>query len=155
MYKYWLMKSEPYNFSIEDLKKEKTTWWDGVRNYQARNFMWKEMSLGDQILFYHSNIKCPGVAGIAQVSKRAEPDRTALDSTSPYFDPKSKEGSIRWHCVQVKFIEKFKKIVELSEIRKTVKLHNMLLLQKGQRLSIQPICKEHFQIICQIAKEKY
>ena len=147
------MKSEPTTFSIEDLEKEKTTWWDGVRNYQARNFMWKEMLVGDQVLFYHSNTKPPGIVGLAQVSKSAEPDKTALDSKSSYFDPKSKKGTVRWYCVQVKFVKKFKKNIELSELRKNPKLRGMLLLQKGQRLSVQPVSKEHFAIVCQMASQ--
>ena len=154
MYRYWLMKSEPHVFSIEDLEREKTTWWDGVRNYQARNFMWKEMSIGDKVLFYHSNSNPPGIVGLARVLKEAKPDKTALDPKSPYFDPKSKKTGIRWYCTQVEFIQKFKRIIGLPELRKVSQLKDMLLLKKGQRLSVQPVHEEHFKIICQIAKEK-
>ena len=154
MNRYWLMKSEPHVFSIEDLEKEEVTWWDGIRNYQARNFMWKEMAFGDQVFFYHSNTKCPGIVGIAEVSHEAKPDKTALDPESPYFDPKSKEGAVRWYCVQVRFIRKFNPIIELSEMRKVSKLRGMLLLKKGQRLSVQPVSQEHFKIIYQITEGK-
>ena len=100
---YWLMKSEPDVFSIDDLKKQKQTTWDGVRNYQARNFMMNDMQVGDLVLFYHSNAKPPGIAGLATVSKKAEPDPTQFDKKSEYFDPKATKEKPRWFCVKVKF----------------------------------------------------
>lgn len=145
--KYWLMKSEPDIFSIENLKKDKTTWWEGVRNYQARNFMMKEMKVGDEILFYHSNAEPSGVAGIARVSKLAAPDTSALDKKSEYYDPKATKENPIWFCVQVEYVEKFKNTLSLQTIKDDKNLQNMLVIKKGQRLSIQPVTKEEFEYI--------
>lgn len=145
--RYWLMKSEPDAFSLQDLKKDKTTWWEGVRNYQARNFMINDMKVGDLVLFYHSNANPPGVAGIAEVSKPAAPDQTALDPKSEYYDEKSTPENPRWMCVQVKFKKLFKNYVSLDQIRSTKGLEDMLVLKRGQRLSIQPVTAKEFQII--------
>lgn len=136
------MKSEPDEFSIDDLSKNKTTLWEGVRNYQARNFMMKEMSIGDQVLFYHSNAEPPGVAGLATVCALAEPDTSQFDKKSDYYDPKASKDKPTWHCVRVQFIKKFPRFVELNEIKKNKKLSQMLVIKKGMRLSIQPV-KEH------------
>lgn len=144
--KYWLMKSEPEVFSIDNLKKDKTTWWEGVRNYQARNFM-KDMQIGDEVLFYHSNAEPPGVAGIAKVSKLAEPDPAQFDKKSEYFDPKATKEKPIWFCVQVAYVEQFKEVVSLAELRENEKLADMLVLQKGSRLSVQPTDKKHFDIV--------
>ncbi len=141
---YWLMKSEPDVFSIDDLFKDGSTWWTGVRNYQARNFMMKDMFPGDQILFYHSNATPPGVAGIAEVSKEAQPDPLQFDKKSEYFDPKATKEKPNWYCVQVKPVEKFKKYISLEQLRTEKKLANMLVLKKGQRLSIQPVTGDDF-----------
>lgn len=145
--KYWLMKSEPDAYSIADLKQEGTTRWDGVRNYQARNFMMKDMDIGDQVLFYHSNAKPPGVAGLAEVSARAIPDITAQDPESKYYDPKACEENPRWFCVEVKFKKAFEDVLSLQDLREEKPLKDMLLLKKGTRLSIQPVTKEEFQHI--------
>src|ERR1043165_3838406 len=115
--KYWLMKSEPDVYSIDHLKKDGTTWWTGVRNYQARNFMWKEMQVGDKVLFYHSNAEPPGIAGIAEVSKLAEPDATQFDKKSDVFEPKASKEKPMWYCVQVKFKKSFKNFISLDEIK--------------------------------------
>ncbi len=149
---YWLMKSEPDVFGIDDLKKRgaKGEPWDGVRNYQARNFMRDDMKKGDLVLFYHSNAKPPGVAGIAEVIKEAFPDHTSWDKKSKYFDEKSTKENPRWFMVQVKFIEKFKNLVPLDELKKHKKLEKMRLLQKGSRLSIIPVSKDEFEYICNI-----
>lgn len=144
---YWLMKSEPDVFSIDDLKKQKQTTWDGVRNYQARNFMMNEMKVGDQVLFYHSNAKPPGIAGLATVSKNAEPDPTQFDKKSEYFDPKATKEKPRWFCVKVKFQEKFKELLPLEELKSDKALKDMLVVQKGQRLSIQPVKEKDFKYI--------
>jgi predicted RNA-binding protein with PUA-like domain len=151
--KYWLMKSEPTTYSIDDLAAEtkKTTCWDGVRNYQARNFMRDEMKLGDQVLFYHSNAKPPGVAGIAKVVKESYPDVTAFDEKSKYFDPKSEPGSPRWFMVDIKLVKKFKQVIPLDKLKKIKALDGMVLLQKGSRLSVQPVSKEHFDFIAKLA----
>ena len=145
--RYWLMKTEPDVFSIDDLKSQKTTPWEGVRNYQARNFMRDEMKKGDLILIYHSNAKPPGVAGIGVVSKEAFPDHFAWDKKSKYYDPKSTKENPRWMMVEVKFKKKFKEILSLSEIKETKGLEEMLILRKGNRLSITPVEKMHYEQI--------
>lgn len=144
---YWLMKTEPTTYGIDDLMREKKSCWEGVRNYQARNFMRDSMKVGDKVLFYHSNAKPPGVAGIAEVCSKPYPDFTAWDPKSAYFAPKSTKENPIWMMVDVKFIEKLPRIVSLDEIRTLPKCADMLLLKKGQRLSIQPIEKEHFDAI--------
>lgn len=144
---YWLMKSEPDVFSIDQLHKDKTTSWEGVRNYQARNFMMKDMQVGDLVLFYHSNAQPSGVAGLAQVSKLATPDKTQFDKKSEYFDVKATKEKPIWFCVEVKYVEKFKQVVSLADLRENDKLHDMLVLQKGSRLSVQPVDKKHFEIV--------
>ena len=148
--KYWLMKSEPDEFSFEQLKKDKTTLWSGVRNYQARNFMRDEMSVGDTILFYHSNTKPPGVAGLAKVSKTSIPDPTAFDKKSDYFDEKSDKDNPRWICVEVKYYKPFKEYVSLDDIKSTSSLKDMKVVQRGMRLSIQPVLKKEFDKICKM-----
>ena len=147
--RYWLMKSEPDVFSIDDLKKmpNKTEHWDGVRNYQARNFMRDEMKKGDMILFYHSNCTPPGIAGIAKVAKEAYPDHTAFDKKSKYFDEKSNPENPRWMMVDVKFVKKFKNIISLNELKEIPELKDMLILRKGNRLSITPVSEKEFQFI--------
>ena len=150
MAKYWLMKSEPDVYSIDQLKKDKTTLWDGVRNYQARNFMMKEMKPGDQVLFYHSNAKPPGVAGIAKIAKAAEPDPSQFKKDGEYFDPKATKESPRWYCVTVGFGKKFKDLVSLEDLREKKGLEDMLVIKKGQRLSIQPLTKKQFDIVCKM-----
>lgn len=144
---YWLMKSEPDVFSIDQLKSEKTTLWDGVRNYQARNFMMNDMKVGDLVLFYHSNAKPPGIAGIATISKKAQPDPTCYNPKSEYYDPKSTKENPRWFCVEVKYKKKFKELIPLEELRSTKSLKDLLVIKKGQRLSIQPVEKKHYDII--------
>jgi predicted RNA-binding protein with PUA-like domain len=150
---YWLMKSEPEAFSIDDLKAkpESTEHWDGIRNYQARNFMRDDMEVGDKVLFYHSNCEEPGVVGIAEVASEAYPDHTAFDPAGKYYDPKSKEDSPRWVMVDVKFIEKFPKTVSLREIKTVSGLSDMRLVQKGNRLSIMPVEKSEFDTIVKMA----
>ena len=145
---YWLMKSEPDVFSIEDLSQrpKKTEPWDGVRNYQARNFM-KEMKKGDLILFYHSNAKPIGIAGIAEVSKSAYPDHTSWDKKSKYYDPKSTKENPRWFMVDVKFKQKFDHIITLDELKEQKPLKEMRLLAKGNRLSVMPVQEKEFKHI--------
>ena len=145
--KYWLMKSEPDVYSIDQLKKDGNTWWSGVRNYQARNFMWKEMQPGDKVLFYHSSCEPPGVAGIAEVSKAAEPDPTQFDKKSEYHEPKATKEKPMWYCTQIKFKKIFKHYVTLEEIRAEKALAEMPLLQRGQRLSVQPLSEKQFHHI--------
>lgn len=150
---YWLMKSEPLAYSIDDLKKDKTACWDGVRNYQARNFMRDDMAIGDLVLFYHSNAKPSGVVGIAKVCKTAYPDHTAWDKKDPHYDPRSTKDKPVWMMVDVAFVKKFPKILSLAELKNHAKLREMLLLKKGTRLSIQPVRKSEFDYICTLAEK--
>ncbi len=145
---YWLMKSEPSVFSIDDLQQSanKTTCWDGVRNYQARNFM-RSMALGDQILFYHSNAAPPAIVGIAEVVKLAYPDPTQFDPKDTHYDPASKISDPRWEMVDIKYVRRFKRPLSLEELRKDHKLKGMVLLQKGSRLSVQPVTVPEWQHI--------
>tara|TARA_B100000925_G_scaffold290088_1_gene274472 strand:+ start:12697 stop:13149 length:453 start_codon:yes stop_codon:yes gene_type:complete len=145
--RYWLMKTEPDVFSIDDLKSQKTTPWEGVRNYQARNFMRDEMKKGDLVLIYHSNAKPPGVAGVGVVSKEAFPDHFAWDKKSKYYDPKSPKENPRWMMVEIRFKKKFKEILSLAELKETKGLEDMLILRKGNRLSITPVEKKHYEQI--------
>jgi predicted RNA-binding protein with PUA-like domain len=151
--RYWLMKSEPTSYSIDDLKRDKSTLWEGVRNYQARNLM-KEMSVGDDVLFYHSSAEPPGVAGIAQVSGGAEPDPTQFDAGDSHYDPKASPADPIWHCVRVKFKEKFVREVALPELREQKALQNMVLLRKGSRLSVQPVTEKEFKLVCKLGSAK-
>lgn len=154
---YWLMKSEPNVFSIEDLadSESQTTFWDGVRNYQARNYMRDEMKKGDFVLFYHSNAKPPGVAGIAKVvSEEAYPDHSAFDKNDKHFDPKSDPENPRWMMVDIQFVEAFNELLPLPLLKEKPELEGLELLRKGSRLSIQPVSKEHFQFIKKLGKTK-
>ena len=148
------MKSEPSSFSIDDLKTQKSTLWDGVRNYQARNFMMNDMKVGDLVLFYHSNADPPAAVGVAQISGPAEPDRTALDSNSKYFDPKATPGNPIWYCVRIKFKKKFRRPVSLEEMRNHKGLQKMPLLRRGNRLSVQPVGDKEFEIVCALGETK-
>ena len=144
---YWLMKSEPNTFSIDDLKAVGCDHWDGVRNYQARNFMRDEMKKGDRVLFYHSNCTVPGIVGLAEVCREAYPDHTAFDQASSYYDPKSEPENPRWFMVDVQFIKKFSRTISLYEMKKQKKLEQMKVLQKGNRLSITPVSQKEFEYI--------
>ncbi|HEY8271297.1 MAG TPA: EVE domain-containing protein [Pseudobdellovibrionaceae bacterium] len=144
---YWLMKSEPDVYSLDHLERDKTTWWEGVRNYQARNFMMKEMKIGDLVLFYHSNAEPSGIAGIARVSSLAQPDKTQFNKKSEYYDEKATKEKPQWFCVQVEYVKKFKQLISLAELRQVNSLAEMLVLQKGSRLSVQPVKEEHFNIV--------
>lgn len=137
---YWLMKSEPSSFSIDDLMRSpnQTTCWDGVRNYQARNFM-RSMAVGDHVLFYHSNADPPAVVGIAEVVKTAYADSTQFDKQDKHYDPESTPSEPRWDMVDIKYVRKFARALTLDELRKETKLKGMVLLKKGSRLSVQPV----------------
>ena len=152
--RYWLIKTEPTAYSIDDLKRDKSTLWEGVRNYQARNFMMKEMKVGDHALFYHSNVEPPGVAGIAEVSGAAEPDPTQFDSNDSHFDPKATPADPIWYCVRVKFKQKFAREVTLPELRERKELQQMVLLRKGSRLSIQPVTEKEFKVVSRLGATK-
>ncbi len=146
---YWLFKSEPDVFSIDDLQAcpKSTDAWNGVRNYQARNFLRYHMQIGDEGLFYHSNCKTPGISGIVQIVSRSYPDPTQFDPNSEYFDPKSSVASPRWFVVDVKFKQKFSSIISLEQLKIIPELINMRLLQRGNRLSVLPISKDEWHII--------
>lgn len=149
---YWLVKSEPSSYSIDDLKKDRKTPWTGVRNYQARNFMRDGMQVGDLVLFYHSNAEPAGVAGVAKVASKAYPDETAFDKKSDYYDEKSTKENPRWMLVDIAFVKKFKEIIPLSVLRAEKKLGKMQLLAPGQRLSVMPVTKEEFDRISNLAE---
>lgn len=152
--RYWLMKSEPESFSIDDLKAKGKSCWDGVRNYQARNFMRDDMKVGDGVLFYHSNAKPAGIAGIARVCAAAHPDHTALDSASPYYDPKATEENPIWMMVDVEFVSTLPRLISLAELKDDPELATMMVCQRGSRLSIQPVEKAHYDRVLKIAKKK-
>lgn len=143
------MKSEPHAYSISDLEIDKRTYWDGVRNYQARNLMRDAMKIGDKVLFYHSNAHPSGIAGIARIVKESYPDHTAFDPEDPHYDPKSKEGQERWYMVDIEFEEKFERVLSLAELRKIQGLENMVLF-RNSRLSVQPVELEEFKIIVKL-----
>ncbi len=147
---YWLMKSEPSCYSIEDLKREKVGMWDDVRNYQARNFM-REMRKGDMVLFYHSSTNPAGVAGLAKVAREAYPDPTQFDTNSEKYDPKSPAGNPRWSAVDVRFVKKFREPVTLHALKNDPFFADMPLLQPGSRLSVQPVSPKHFNAIVSFA----
>ena len=140
--RYWLVKSEPDSFSFDDLlaSPNRTTGWDGVRNYQARNFMRDDMKVGDLVLFYHSSTEPAAIVGITEVVREAYPDHTAFDRKDPHFDPKSKRDAPTWMMVDLRAREAFAKPVTLAE-----------LLQKGSRLSVQPVSEKEFEIVCRLA----
>ncbi len=147
----WLMKSEPDVFSIDDLERDGSTPWDGVRNYQARNYMRDMMAVGDWILYYHSNTQPPGIVGVARVAREAYPDPTAFDPTSGYFDPKSSPEAPRWYLVDVGFVEKLPTMVSLDQLKSDPDLAEMLVVQRGQRLSVQPVEPEHFRHVLELS----
>jgi predicted RNA-binding protein with PUA-like domain len=150
--RYWLMKSEPDEFSIDDLvrAKQQTTPWFGVRNYQARNYMRDDMRLGDRALFYHSSCPEPGVAGIVEVSRLAYADTTQFDRKSPYYDAKSTRDAPRWLHVDVKLVRKTR-LVPLAELHATPGLEDMVTLRRGNRLSITPVTADEWRVIEKLA----
>ncbi|HNG93633.1 MAG TPA: EVE domain-containing protein [Acidobacteriota bacterium] len=147
--RYWLVKSEPEVFSIQHLNEcpERTAGWDGVRNYQARNFLRDDFKLGDQVFFYHSNAEPPGIAGIAEVVREGYPDHTAFDPTDHHFDPKSKPENPTWFMVDLKLVRIFPEVIALEKLKQTPGLENMLVTRRGMRLSVQPVTKEEWQVI--------
>lgn len=148
--RYWLVKSEPDAYSIDDLAADGRTHWDGVRNYMARNHI-HDMAIGDRVLYYHSQVRPPGVVGLAEVVKEAYPDHTAWDEDSKYFDPKSTPDSPVWWMVDVAFVEKFHRMVSIDEIRRDPTLAEMVLV-KNSRLSVQPVTPEEFDHILDLVR---
>lgn len=152
--RYWLMKSEPSTYSIDDLERDGRTMWEGVRNYQARNFMRDEMREGDLVLFYHSSAKPMGVAGIARVASAPYPDPTQFEPKSPYYDETSDPDDPRWILVDVAKVEKLDAVVTLAALKAEEALADMLVVQRGQRLSVQPVDKLHFKKVLKMGKAK-
>ena len=152
---YWLMKSEPSAFSIQDLQKapRQTTCWDGVRNYQARNFM-RAMAIGDQIFFYHSNAEPPAIVGIAEVVREAYPDRTAFDPRDSHYDSKSTPEKPLWDMVDIRLVQVFDTPITLTQLRQHSHVKHMELLRKGSRLSVQPVRPEEWRYILRLATKK-
>jgi predicted RNA-binding protein with PUA-like domain len=152
--RYWLVKSEPDVFSIDDLAKAKnaTTYWDGVRNYQARNTLRDLMKVGDQVLFYHSNASPPAIAGLAKVVKEGYPDHTAWDPKSDHYDPKSTKENPIWYMIDIQWVRTFSRPLPLPELKEVAALKEMVLVQKGSRLSVQPVRPNEFEWIITYAK---
>ena len=151
--KYWLMKSEPGTYSIEDLERDGSEPWDGVRNYQARNFM-RDMTKGDLAIFYHSSAQPTGAVGVCRICREAYPDPTQFNEKSPYYDAKSNKDDPRWSLVEVEFVEKFVETVSLQAMKEDAALEGMTVTQKGSRLSVQPVGKVHFKRVLKMAGAK-
>lgn len=147
---YWLMKSEPDAYGIDDLKKDKTEPWDGIRNYEARNFMSDEMNTGDRALFYHSSVRPPAIVGTMEICSEPYPDPTQFDPESKYFDEKSSESDPTWQLVDVKFIQKFDKPVTRDELKKEKELQDMMLFKRN-RLSITKVTESEYKKILEMA----
>jgi predicted RNA-binding protein with PUA-like domain len=145
--RHWLVKSEPDDFSIDDLARVGTEPWTGVRNYQARNFMRDGMREGDGVLFYHSSCAEPGVAGIAEVASAAYPDPTQFQKKCPYFDPASQPTAPRWMLVDMRFVRKLRRVITLAELKDCVELEDFALLRRGNRLSVMPVGTAHWRVI--------
>jgi predicted RNA-binding protein with PUA-like domain len=143
---YWLMKSEPDEFSISDLQRLGNARWDGVRNYQARNFL-REMAVGDEFFFYHSSCPEPGIAGIGKISRAAYPDPTALDPQSHYHDPKANADKNPWSAIDVAFVANFGDVLSLGYLKQQATLEQLPLVQKGSRLSVMPVTAEQWSAI--------
>lgn len=148
---YWLIKSEPDVYGIDELARDGVTYWEGIRNYQARNFMRDDMKVGDQLLYYHSNAKPAGVVGLARVAREAYPDPEQFEAESKYFDPKSTPEEPRWVVVDVEFVAKFDHIVSLAHLKADPSLDGMLVTKRGQRLSVQPVEPAHFERVLELA----
>ena len=151
--KYWLMKSEPSSFGIDDLAKarRRTAVWDGVRNFQVRNMLRDQMRRGDRAFFYHSSCEVPGIAGIMQVSRSGYVDATAFNPEDHHFDPRSTPEKPLWYCVDVTLVERFKRPVTLTELHRHTALKDLLILRRGSRLSITPVTAKHWQYILKLA----
>ena len=152
--RYWLMKCEPEAYTIEDLERDGTTTWEGVRNFQARNSMRDDMKKGDGVLFYASNAEPSGVSGVAEVSKPGYPDPYAFQEGHKYHDPKSDPDNPTWYMVDIRFVERFPEVIPLSTLKETPGLENMVVNQKGSRLSVQPVTKQEFDIVRRLGRKK-
>jgi len=147
---YWLIKSEGDCYGIKDLKKDKKTAWTGIRNYQARNFMMRDMAVGDLVLFYHSITQPIGIYGIAKVASTPHVDETQFDAKDMHYDPKATKEKPIWHCVDMAFVKEFKEPLSLVEIKRDPKMNDMLVCKTGSRLSIQPVSQRHFEYITEL-----
>ncbi len=152
--RYWLMKCEPAAYTIDDLARDGRTSWEGVRNYQARNFMRDDMQEGDGVLFYASNAEPSGVTGLATIARAGYPDPFALKKGHKYFDPDSKKDSPSWYAVDIAFEERFPEIVPLETLKSTKGLEKMVVTQKGSRLSVQPVAKPEYDIVVRLGRGK-
>jgi predicted RNA-binding protein with PUA-like domain len=144
---YWLMKSEPDTYGIDDLQREGVNMWEGCRNWTVRNYIWEEMKVGDQAFFYHSNIAPIGIVGTMEIVSEPYPDPTQFDPESDYYDPKSREEKPRWYVRDVKFLRKFNRCVTLAELKETPGLEAMLVVKRGQRLSVMPVTEGEWNIV--------
>ena len=151
--KYWLMKNEPEDYGIDDLKKDKTEHWDGIRNYQVRNMIRDDMSIGDMAFFYHSNCEIPGIYGLMTINSKAYPDHTAFDKKAKYYDVKSDKNKPAWLMVDVKYKRKLQKIITLKELKSKKELSEMRVVQKGNRLSITEVSKKDWEYILSLEKK--
>lgn len=151
--KYWLLKCEPTAYSIEDLERNGTATWEGVRNFQARNTLRDDMKVGDGVLFYASNAEPSGVSGLAEVSRAGYPDPFAFKKGHKYFDPKSDPEKPTWYMVDIRFVERFDEIVPLLVLKETPGLEKMVVTQKGSRLSVQPVTQEEFEIVRRLGRK--
>jgi predicted RNA-binding protein with PUA-like domain len=152
--RYWLFKSEPESYSIDDLERDGTTSWEGVRNYQARNLLRDEMRQGDRVLFYASNAEPMGVVGVAEIARSGYADHFAFDANHHYYDPKSDPETPTWYMVDIRFVEKFPHIVSLSTLKTTPGLEQMMVVQRGSRLSVQPLTRSEFDIVLRLGKRR-
>ena len=150
--RFWLMKCEPGAYTIDDLKRDGKTGWEGVRNYQARNFMRDDMQVGDGVLFYASNAEPSGVTGLAMIARAGYPDPFALRKGHDYYDPKHTAENPIWFSVEIAFVERFKEVLPLTTLRQVTALQKMMVNQKGSRLSVQPVTKREFQIVCRLGR---
>ena len=150
--RYWLMKCEPSAYSIDDLARDGETCWEGVRNFQARNFMRNDMRVGDEVLFYASNAAPPGVSGLARIARTAYPDHFAWEAGHKYFDARSKPDAPIWYMVDLEFVERFAETVPLSVLKTTQGLESMKVTQKGSRLSVQPVTRAEYDIVARLGR---
>jgi predicted RNA-binding protein with PUA-like domain len=150
--RYWLMKCEPEAYTIEDLERDGTTTWEGVRNFQARNMMRDEMTKGDGVLFYASNAEPSGVTGVAEISREGYPDPFSFQKGHKYYDPKSDPDNPTWYMVDIRFVERFPEIVPLATLKETPGLEKMVVTQKGSRLSVQPVTREELAIVLKLGR---
>jgi len=152
--RYWLMKCEPSAYTIADLERDGSTSWEGVRNYQARNFMRDEMKVGDGVLFYASNADPSGVTGVARITREGYPDQFAWKKGHKYYDPKTKRDDPTWYMVDIGFVERFADVVPLGELKENPALSDMMVTKKGSRLSVQPVAKGEFDEVVKMGRKK-